>query len=285
MAQSLRQVRSRVKSVENIKKITRAMEMVSAARLKPLEKNLSNSKEYFLKIEGILNDALGSFRSAKNSLLQEKSNNKDKKLLCLVTSDTGLCGSYNNNIIRLAEDFIYKNSSSSVSLVIVGKKGLSFFKKRDLTIVGSYTEIYGHYSKAIADKIARHLIEMFLSGKADEVYVAYTSFISASRYKLRIDKLLNVEGAKANDVEYLVEPDINKILNDLLPLYITSKVRTLLADAFTCEYSARVIAMSEATDNARELLDALVLLRNKMRQAHITGEIIEIISSADALKG
>jgi len=284
VAQSLRQVRSRVKSVENIKKITRAMEMVSAARLKPLEKDLFSSREYSLRIEGILNDALGSFRSAKNSLLQEKPD-KDKKLLCLVTSDTGLCGSYNNNIIRLAEDFIYKNSSSSVSLVIVGKKGLSFFKKRDLTIVDSYTEIYGHYSKAIADKIARNLIEMFLSGKADEVYVAYTSFISASRYKLRIDKLLNVEGAKANDIEYLVEPDINKILNDLLPLYITSKIRTLLADAFTCEYSSRVIAMSEATDNARELLDALVLLRNKMRQAHITSEIIEIISSADALKG
>ncbi|MDD5044579.1 MAG: ATP synthase F1 subunit gamma [Candidatus Omnitrophica bacterium] len=284
MAQSLKTVKSRIRSIENIRKITRAMEMVSSSKLKALQKEYSAFAQYYSRMEKMLNDLLASFPSSQNILLKPRLN-KQKIILCVVTSDTGLCGSYNNNVIRIAEEFIEKNKDYALSLVAIGKKGLNHFKKSKLVIADTYTELYGHYSYEVAQKLVKFLLHAFLSGAADEVYAAYTNFISASRVKPVIGKVLNVERGDGEAQEYLSEPDIDTILKELVPAYVAMKMKNIILSSFTAENATRVMAMHEATDNAVELLDDLVLVRNKIRQADITRELIEVVSSADAMKG
>ncbi len=283
MAQSLQQVKSRIHSVRNIRKVTRAMEMVSLAKLRPLQKGLVASKDYFLQMDRVLNNLLTSF-NVRHPLLEERA---DKKNLTLwvITSDTGLCASYNNTVIHLAEDFISKNSAYKINLVIMGKKGLNHFRKSGFVIADSYLGLYGHYSSELSNKIANSLIDMFLTGKTDEAHVVYTNFGPMGKQGAVIEKILNITAVVGTEAEYLTEPGIDNILEEILPLYISSKAGFIIMSAFTAEHSIRVMAMNEATDKAKELLDNLVLLRNKMRQANITRELIEVISSADALKG
>lgn len=284
MLQSLRTVKSRIRSVQSIKKMTQAMEMVSSAKLRSLEKELFALRRYYQQIERLLNNLLASATEARNPLLQPRPN-KQNILLCLITSDTGLCGNYNSAIIHKAEEFIRSNSNRNISLLSVGKKGLNRFKKNGIAIAGAYTDLYGHYSGETADKIAKDIMVLFVSGKIDEAYVCYTNFVSVSRNKPVVEKFLNLERGNGEEIEYLTEPDMGQIIDEIIPLYLTSKIRNFLLGSFTAEQSIRVMAMHEATDNAGELLDGLVLQRNKMRQALITGELIEVVSAADAMKG
>jgi len=284
MALSLRQIRNKINTVENIGKITGAMEMVSIAKLRPLAQQFSLAKEYFLQLERMLNNLLTSFPEASQELLKAKPK-KESILLCLVSSDSGLCGTYNSAIIQTAEQFIDNNKAKEINLLIIGRKGLSRFKKSGYPVINSYTEIYGHYSWPLADKITKDLTQSFLSGQADEVFIAYTNFVSTARYAPVVEKLLNIEPGQGKYLDYLLEPDIATVLDDLVPFYLRSRVAEIILSAFTAENSTRAIAMRKATENVKELSEDLLLLRNKMRQADITREIIEIISSADALKG
>lgn len=284
MAQSLRQIKARARSVENIGKVTAAMEMVSSARLRSVQKKIYAFKEYFPRLEKLLNDLLASFPKATHSLF-EAGNPEGKTVLCIISSDTGLCGTYNTAIFRVAERFISENKNAKISLVIVGRKALSYFKKRDYEIRESYLDLFGHYSSETADRIMELLMGMFLSGEAGEVYVAYTGFISAGRNLPQVEKILNIAKKGGISEEYILEPDINAILADLVPVYLKNKMRAILLDSFCTEHSVRMVAMHEATDNARDLLDGLVILRNKMRQAEITTELIEVLSSVSAMKG
>jgi F-type H+-transporting ATPase subunit gamma len=284
MAQSLKQVKNRISSAQNIGKITRAMEMVSVAKLTSLMKQLSATRQYFLRCESMLSNLLSGFPGVEHKLLKPKTK-KENILLCVVSSDTGLCGNYNSALLKVTDDFIAGNQNKKISVLSIGKKGASHFKKSGSLIADSYIELYGHYSPQLADDITENLIRRFLSGEADEVFIAYTNFISASRHTPVLEKLLNLEVKPGMRLEYLLEPDVETILEDLIPLYLRAKISAVILSAFTAENSTRVISMHEATDNVNELLDNLVLQRNKMRQAIITGEIIEIISSADALKG
>jgi len=284
MAQSVKVLKTRIKSVESIHKMTRAMEMVSSSKLRPLQKKLQATQEYFLKMDGIKNSLLAGFGGTKSALVEERAV-KRKILLCVVTSDTGLCGNYNSAVMRKAEEFMRDKAAGSISLVAIGKKGLSHFKRSNIEIEDAYTELFGHYSAELSDKIAKSLIDKFLTGKFDEVYVAYTYFESASRHRAVVEKLLNIEKQKgAYHIEYLAEPEMESILSDFLPLYVLTKTRTIMLSSFTAEHSTRVMAMHEATDNAKDLLGDLILLSNKIRQANITSELIEVISSAGAMK-
>ncbi len=284
MIQSLRQIKKRIRSVESTKKIMRAMEMVSVAKLNRIETTLDASRPYFFKLDSILKNLLTGVKAASHPLLEERAA-KQKAVLCLITSDSGLCSTYNDNIIRLAEDFINKYGIGEIKLVAIGRKGFNFFKKKGLVIPHTYVGLHGRYSSEIADGIAKTLTDLFLSGEADEVYVAYTHFISALRYKPTLEKFLNIERNKDHQIEYILEPNLNRILEELIPRYISTKMKLILLEAFTSEHSARMIAMKAATDNAEELIDSLTLLRNKARQAAITKEVIEVASSAEALKG
>jgi F-type H+-transporting ATPase subunit gamma len=169
-------------------------------------------------------------------------------------------------------------------MIAVGKKGFSFFKKR-AAVINAYTGLNGRYSAEIADKIAKDLLDIFISHEVDSVYVAYTRYGTELINRAVLEKFLDIDAGSAKSEKCISEPDAEGVLEKLIPRYLSIKVRLMILEAFTSEHAARAIAMKMATDNAKELLTDLVLLRNKVRQAAITQDIMEIISSSEALKG
>ncbi len=295
MVQSLKSIKSRIRGITSTKKLTRAMEMISVSKLKRAENMLNKSRPYFLKIESFLKNILsGNIKTAHPWL--ENRPDKQRVALCLVTSDTGLCGSYNHAVLNTAEEFLKGYKPDNVKLVTFGKKGFSYFNKKGFSISYSYIGLNGRYSAASAEKVAKDLEGLFLSKEVDEVYIAYTHIGDNHRASPVLEKLFNIEYKKGGDEGSCVsiqsgvgglifEPSIARVLEELLPVYVFSKMRIAFLNAFTAEHKARAVAMGEATKNARELLEGLILLRNKIRQSNITREIIEVISSAEALKG
>jgi len=290
MTQSLKQIKNRIRSIESAKKVTGALEMVSVAKLSRIGDSLRAMDPYFIKIESILNGLLENAKGEIASPFFAKSVSKKRIGLCVVTSDSGLCGMYNSNIMRLADRFIDERPKDDIKLILIGKKGFSYFRKRGIAILNSYLGLNGRYSENVFDQIADYLIEAFISDEVDELYVAYTHFESSIRSApllkkfLGLDLNVNAEDARVDD-EYILEPERMGILKELLPRYLAIKVKLMLLSAFASEHSARIFAMRNATSNARELLDGLILRRNKVRQANITQEIMEISAASEALKG
>lgn len=285
MILSLRQIKSRIRSIENVKKVTHAMELISVAKFRVVENKALVFKQYYSKIEGLLKNLLTASAGAgiSNPYIVQRGDAK-KTALCLVTSDTGLCASYNNNVIRLAEGFIGRRGKEKILLFCVGRKGFNHFRKKNIDIAQGYIGLTGRFNEEITRKIFKDLTSIYLSGKVDEVWFAYTDFESASRHKVVIEKFLNMEAPQGVRSDYILEPDAKGVLEELIPEYLFGKVKAVLLEAFASEHSSRMLAMGQATNNARELLEGLILRRNKMRQANITKEIIEIISSAEVLR-
>lgn len=293
MLLSLRQIKRRIRSVESTKKITRAMQMVSTAKLKHTQDMLFAGKPYYFKMDAILNRLLAypvrsdgvNAAAVSHPLLEERAV-KNNTTLCVVTSDSGLCSTYNNNIIRIAEGFIKKRGAENIRLMAIGRKGFSYFNSRAIKISHAYLGLQGRYSREAAEEIAKTIIDAFILKKTDEVYIAHTHFDATLKYKPKLQKLLNIERtAEERETAYILEPDAGRILGEMIPAYISAKIKGILLDAFTSEHSQRMVAMKSATDNAVELIDNLTLLRNKARQAAITTEIIEVSSAAEELKG
>jgi len=285
MIHSLRNIKLRMKSVENTKKITRAMEMVSASKLNRMKNILYTSRPYFSKVEILMRNVLRSADIAANHPLLKKRSEVKSVAVFVVTSDAGLCGTYNHNMIRLAEEFVAKIGKEKVELIAIGREAFNHFKKEGYRISDGYEALHSRYSVEVASEIAESLKVMFLAGKVDEVYAAYTRFDSTLRHKPVVEKLLNIESSETGGVEYIAEPDMASVLDELLSWYLHERIRIIILNSFTSEHSARMIAMKTATDNAKDLMDSLTLSRNKARQAMITKEVIEIASSAEALKG
>lgn len=288
MILSLRQIKRRIRSVESTQKITRAMQMVSTAKFKRSEDLLYKGRPYYLKLDSILQKLVMSLRPEDlgvHPLLEDRPKKK-KFALCIITSDSGLCSVYNGNIIRVSEKFIKERGKENVKVIAIGRKGFAHFAKRGIKIIKSYIGLHGRFSAEAADNIAKDLVGAFVSREADEVYIAHTHFEAAMHYKTRVRKFLNIAGGTGKgETEFIAEPAIEKILEDLIPKYISVKTRLILLDAFTSEHSSRMIAMQTATDNAFELIDNLTLLRNKARQSSITTQVVEVAAAAEALKG
>jgi F-type H+-transporting ATPase subunit gamma len=284
MIQSLRQIKRRIRSIENTKKLTRAMEMISVSKLKRSGRMRENSKLFFSKIESILFNLLSGGENTGHPFLEERPD-KQKIGFCILTSDTGLCGNYNHSVIRTAENFLSKYHPENVKLVALGRKGFIHFRKKGFSITHSYVGFNGRYSKELSEKLLKCLTMMFLSAEVSEIYIAYTRPETAARRKAVVEKILNIDFVKAKEIEYIYEPNRARILEELIPVYLSNKITMTILSAFTSEHQARAISMGEATNNATELLEGLILSRNKIRQSNITREIIEIISSAEALKG
>ncbi len=283
---SLRQIRRRVRSVENTKKITRAMEMVAAAKLRRFEELLAKARESTSFLDRLLKNLLADVTAYEHPLFTEREK-KERLALVLVTSDTGLCGVYNANVIHKAIDFIKGNSGKRVEIVPVGKSGLNFFKKRGEKIETSFVEIRISNLENIVHELTEYVTNSFLSGTFDEVYLLYTHFLSKSSYKPRVEKFLNLERpaeATRAKVGYILEPSAERIFEELLPKFLHGKLKTMLLEASLSEHISRMLAMRQATDNATEMIEDLTLLRNKLRQASITKELIEVVSGARALK-
>ncbi|MFA5350488.1 MAG: ATP synthase F1 subunit gamma [Candidatus Omnitrophota bacterium] len=284
MSQSLKQIKNRIRSVENSRKVTNAMQMISVAKLNRMENNLFGLRPYALRLESLMHN-LTALTQGLSLEYFRKSTGQDDIVLCLITSDSGLCGAYNQNIIRVADDFINKYGVDKVSLILIGQKGLNYFKSKAVKVSGSYIGLNAKFSTDICAKVTSELMRLFLSGEAGSVYIAYTYFENSITQKTILERLLSIEPKNIKPVEYIAEPDLRSILRDLIPRYLSVKMQLVFLEAFTSEHAARTISMKTATDNAKELLGGLLLLRNKLRQAGITQDILEITSSVEALKG
>ena len=284
MIQSLKTIKSRIRSTQNTEKVTAAMEMVSVAKLNKSEKSLLAIRPFILSLQSIIRDLIGSEPLSTHTFLEPKSQT-DRICLCVITSDSGLCGVYNNEVIRKAETFINSYGREKVDMVCVGRKGFGYFKKNNFKVSNAYVGLNGRFSEKVCVEIMNDLTRPFISGKVSEVYICYTHFKTALVHEQKVEKFLNIECDSQNKTSYILEPNKELILNEILPKFISMKLKLIILESFTAEHSARTVAMKAATDNARELLQGLILLRNKVRQANITQEILEIISSSEALKG
>jgi len=254
------------------------------AKLKSTGSELFVAREYFARIKGLLGNILSNVGQVTHPLLAKRGAG-NRAALCLITSDSGLSSDYNLNIIRAAEEFINKYRQEEILLITAGKKGFKYFQKKGVQVTAKFIESKGSYSAEVSGRILTTLADIFLSGQADEVYLAYTRFQSISKHVPVIEKLFSIDSiAATEDLKYIVEPDINGILAELIPIYSSYKMKLAFLNAFTCEHASRMIAMAEATHNAEELLEGLVLSRNKLRQANITKELMELISSSEVLK-
>jgi F-type H+-transporting ATPase subunit gamma len=285
---TLRDLRRRIRSVQGTQQITKAMEMVAAAKLRKAQTKLESSRPYASKMQSLLNNLSGRAASLSHPLFEKR----EVKKICLVviTSDRGLCGSYNHNVIHQAEQFLKKLDPGKVFLMIIGKKAYTYFAKRPWTTKQKYLNLGGNLKFAQVKNISGDLVNLFLSGEADEIHFAYTRFVSAMTHRVTLEKFLNIESqanseSKESYVDYIFEPDPEKIFAELLPNYCLIRVQMFLAESFASEHGSRMISMGAATKNAEEMIQHLTLVLNKLRQASITKEMLEITTGAEALKG
>lgn len=283
MAESLRQIRRRIRSVESIHKMTGAMEMVASSKIRALERGLLAGERYFSVLRGMLNGVLAAFPEHSHPLLVP-SRAASAPLLCLFTSDSGLCGSYNTAVLNRAEAFLRERAGEKPALVLVGKKGISHFQRRGFEVAASYPGLFGRYRREVAEEIAGRLAGFFLSGKASAVHLIYTARDASRRYAPVQERFLPVERPPAASGARLSEPSPGELLAVLLPAFLSAALSRAMLAAFAAEQAIRAWAMHEATENASELFDDLIIQRNKIRQAEITRDITEVISSAEALR-
>ena len=283
---SLRQIRQRMKSIHNIHEITKAMGMIASFRFKRSENRFTRSRNYFLEMEKLVGNLSAAAQDIQDPLFEKRKTKK--KALVVMTGDKGLCGAYNTNLLKETSLWIKANASFETCVVPVGKIGADFFKKKHIPVLTAYPE------KAMADlslakKVTQDLKESFLKGAVDSVELLYTTYRSGTAGRNRVvpylglSYLLRTEETKKNNVDYIYEPDFNRVFLSLLSGYLEGKIYMTLLESLTSESSARMFAMKQATDNAEDVLDNLKLLRNKTRQATITRELSEIVGGAAVL--
>ncbi len=283
MAETLRELKGRIRSAKKTQQITRTMQMVAASRLKKSEIIFRQSKPYNEKMEIILSHLMESSQGVSHPFFEART---VKTIgLVLVTSDRGLCGGYNAAVIARAEAFLREPRTQEVQLILIGKKGYDYFKKREFPILMKFLDLGGRPDYPKISAITDDLIKAYLSGVLDEVNVISTSFVSALSNKPVFKKFLNLqrksEGLKS---DFILEPDAETIIDKFLSRQITSRLYSALLESFTAENSSRMVAMKSATDSAKEMIDRLSLKGNKARQAAITNEILEIVSAGMAIK-
>jgi F-type H+-transporting ATPase subunit gamma len=283
---SLRALRRRIKSVQNTQQITKAMEMVAAAKLRRAQMRAMAARPYAAKISAMLDNLAGAAAELDHPLF--KAREVRRTVLVLVTADRGLCGGYNSTLVRAAEQRVRAATPGAIQLVLVGRKGRDYFRRRKAPVLAIHTPVPAEASLDFAQQLTQDLIARFLAGDVDRVEIMFTEFISALRRRVVVQTFLPVGAGGAAGVTSsgatLFEPDAESIFAELLPRYATAKLFAALADALASEHGARMIAMGAARKNAGELIDLLVLRRNRMRQASITKELLEIVGGAEALK-
>ncbi len=284
---SLRDIRRRIKSVSGTQQITKAMEMVAAAKLRKAQSRVESSRPYASKMQSMLENLTKAAASFVHPLFEKRE--VKKVALVIISSDRGLCGSYNSNIFRAADEFLKRYERGKVVLVTIGKKGHVYYSKRPWEIRLQYLGLGGNLILSQVKGITNDLVNLYLFGEVDEIYFLYTKFLSAMTYRVTLEKFLNIESLKEREekrayLEFIFEPNAEKIFSSLLPNYCMTKVQMALAESFASEHGSRMISMGAANKNAEEMIEHLTLVRNKLRQASITKEMLEITTSAEALK-
>jgi len=283
---TLKAIRRRVSSVRNIQQITKAMKMVSAARLRRAQEAAFAARPYAEKLEAVLQNLAAQSQTLAHPFLADREEQKID--LLLITSDRGLCGGFNSTLIRAAETFIREHPAQQITLSIIGRRGYDHFRRRSVTIGDQRTNLFGRLTSALAHEIGKREGERFLNGDTDGVYVLYARFRSALVQVPTIDRVLPIV-AKERDttqtpLEYLYEPEPQELLENLLGRYIDMLIYRAMLESVASEHGARMTAMDNATNNAVEMIGRLTLDMNRARQAGITRELLEIVSTSEALK-
>ncbi len=285
---NLLDIRRRIRSVKNTQQITKAMKMVSAAKLKRAQDRVVAARPYAAKMTQVLGRLAARVGDALHDPLLDERGDR-RYLLVLITADKGLAGAFNANLIKAAQTFLRENADKEVQLLSIGRKGRDFFRRRQIEIVGEYIGLTGkgRIEHAEALDVARDIMRRFTEDETlDKVFIIYNEFKSVLQQRVVVEQLLpvpRVETGPQQTVEYIYEQPPAEIFGRLLPRYVETQVFRALLESVASEHGARMTAMDSATKNAGELIDNLTLTMNRIRQAAITKEIIEVVSGAAAL--
>jgi len=283
---SLIDIRRRVRSVKNTQQITKAMKMVSAAKLRRAQDQAIAARPYGILLRQMLaNVAQGAANdpdAGAHPLLAVRP--EQRVLLVVITADSGLAGAFNSNLIKLAHRFAEEHKSAKLSFELIGKKGVNYFRRRFDGIAGTHTDLFRRVKFEDAERIANQIITRFEAGEVDAVYLFTNEFKNAMAPALTSARILPIEVPKtAEPVDYIYEQNPGELLGSLLPRYVKMLVYRAFLESVAAEHAARMTAMSAASSNAADVIEKLTLLMNRVRQASITREIIEIVSGAAAL--
>ncbi len=288
MSGQLRTLKNRIRGVENTQKITKAMEMVAASKLKRFQKLMEQTTPYVHALEGVLDRLLQTDIPLLHPLLDQREEKETAVLV--ITSDTGLCGSYNQALIAETQRFLATRAKAPL-LIGVGKNGVNALIRSGQTWHKAFTDTKTSQLESVITENTSLIETLFTTRKVDAIYAVYSHFTGRSTYRATTEKILPFQFEPAaqkipgeTGSPYIMEPSREALFARLVPLVFAVKVRMIFMESLISEQMARMNAMSQATENANELIDTLVLLRNKMRQAAITNELIEIVSGSKALK-
>lgn len=288
---SLQSLRRKIAAVKNTQKITKAMKMVAAAKLKRAQDRILSSRPYAHKLREVMANLSRRVNRAAHPLLTKREGNKVEILV--VTSDRGLCGAFNANILRKAVEFIRQQEArgKQITVSLVGRKSRDYFRRRDWPIRQQWTDIFDKLTFEHALDIGQDLTEHFIAGTFDELYVIYNEFKSAIQQRVLVERLFPIEALEADGTaaavlggSYEYEPDEDELLKALLPKHFQVQTYRILLESSAAEQGARMAAMDGATRNAGELIKKITLFYNKTRQASITKELMDIVGGAEALK-
>lgn len=285
---NLREVRRRVRSVKNIQQITRAMKFVAASKLKRAQDRIFAARPYAARMLAVLNSLATRVDPNRHPLLVER--DYDKLMLVVITADRGLCGAFNSNIIRAATQFIEGEAANeALSLTLVGAKGAEWFRRRPWPIRHEYINVMSRVDFKYAQEIAASIIDYYSTSELDAVHLVYNEFKSVVQQKVVVEPLLpirrlEVEDGEKGQIDYLYEQPPAEIFDHLLPRHVQTQIFRAMLESEAAEHGARMTAMDSATRNAKEMIERLTLRMNRIRQASITTEIIEVVSGADALR-
>ena len=280
---NLKDIRDRIKSVKSIQQVTSAMRMVAAAKLRRAQERMEQARPYEQRLQEVINNLLPDVNQDMLDLLQVREVKRVGYLI--VTSDRGLAGAFNTNVIKKVESEIEEIGKKNTDLFCIGRKGRDHFKKRDYSVVLEYVEFWNELDFAHAVTFGESIISHFLSGQVDEIRVVYNWFKNLGMQELRVEKLLPLyyEGEKNHFGDHIYEPSKKEIVESLIPRHLNVEMWKYLLESFASEMAARMVAMENATENAGEMIQSLQLQFNKARQASITTEMLEIVGGAEAL--
>src|SRR6266699_5058802 len=287
---TLRDIQRRIRSVQSTQKITRAMKLVAAAKLRRAQERILAARPYAARMGellGTLVTAASGSDGAQHPLLEQREG--PRRQIVIITADKGLAGAFNSNVIRRALELGRQSSTADVTLVLVGRKARDFYRRRPWTIKRDMIGFWDRLAFSHATELADYFMQQYLAGEVDEVHLVYNEFRSVVVQRPVREQLLPVPRAEDGagtgaDVDYVYEPNPETILGDLLPRHVRMQVYRALMESLAGEYGARMTAMEAATKNAKEMIDILSIQYNKARQEKITKELLDIVGGAEALK-
>jgi F-type H+-transporting ATPase subunit gamma len=291
---SLLDIRRRVRAVKSTQQITKAMKMVAASKLRRAQERIQQARPYASQMLRVLNSLASRVDPSAHPLLDERREPKagGRALLFVITADRGLCGSFNTNVIKSSSIFIAENRDREVALGLIGRRGRDYFGRRGFEVRYEQVNLFAALKFEDAKAMARAGIEAFVTGEVDSVYLVYNEFKSVMQQRVVVERLLPIPRHAFSDaapaettpvVDYLYEPAPHQLFTALIPNHVEVQIYRALLESAAAEHAARMTAMDAATRNSAEMIEQLTLYMNKVRQAAITREIIEVVSGAQAL--